>query len=79
MHPAHAPEALALCPRCGAVRVVVRADVASEIEVARDPAAGTLRVVAERIEDHGVDGDAEARCTTCGWHGRVADLGAVFG
>lgn len=79
MRTAYRNDAQALCPRCGAVRIVVRADVATEIEVARDPALGTLVVVAERIEDQGVDASAAARCTRCGWEGHVGDLGTGFG
>ena len=64
----------ALCPGCGAPRVHVQAEVAAELELARDPRMDLLTVVAAHLRDDGFDDAAAAWCTSCGWRGVVAEL-----
>jgi hypothetical protein len=66
-----------LCPQCGAPRVHVQAEVAAELELARDPRMDLLTVVAAHVRDDGFDDAAAAWCTACGWHGVVAELRRV--
>lgn len=63
-----------LCPGCGAPRVHVQAEVAAELELARDPRMDLLTVVAAHLRDDGFDDAARAWCTACGWTGIVAEL-----
>lgn len=66
-----------LCPACGATRVHVRAEVATELELARDPQMDLVTVVAAHLRDDGFDDAAPAWCTACGWRGVVAELRGV--
>ncbi len=66
-----------LCPGCGAPRVHVQAEVAADLELARDPRMDLLTVVAAHLRDDGFDEAAPAWCTTCGWQGIVAELRCV--
>ena len=66
-----------LCPGCGAPRVHVQAEVAAELELARDPRMDLLTVVAAHLRDDGFDEAAPAWCTACGWRGIVAELLSV--
>ena len=63
-----------LCPGCGAPRVHVQAEVAADLELARDPRLDLLTVVAAHMRDEGFDDASHAWCTACGWHGVVAEL-----
>ena len=63
-----------LCPGCGAPRAHVQAEVAAELELARDPRMNLLTVVAAHLRDDGFDDAAPAWCTACGWRGVVAEL-----
>jgi hypothetical protein len=63
-----------LCPGCGATRVHVQAEVAAELELARDPRMDLVTVVAAHLRDEGFDEAAPAWCTACGWRGVVAEL-----
>ena len=63
-----------LCPGCGAPRVHVQAEVAAELELARDPRMDLLTVVAAHLRDDGFDDAAPAWCNACGWRGVVAEL-----
>ncbi|MFN2322720.1 MAG: hypothetical protein ABR510_07145 [Trueperaceae bacterium] len=66
-----------LCPGCGAPRVHVQAEVAADLELARDPRMDLLTVVAAHVRDGGFDDAAIAWCTACGWRGIVAELQSV--
>ncbi len=63
-----------LCPICLSHRVTIvsHVDVLYEVEIA--PGSEEMVVVDELIAGSGWDDDDSARCSSCGWSGRVLDL-----
>lgn len=63
-----------LCPVCLSHRVTIRTHLDVLYEVESAPGSDEIVVVDERVAGSGWDDEDTAGCSSCGWHGQVADL-----